>query len=327
MNIIVTGSAGYIAGLFIKTASSDPKIDRIIGIDLLPAPEALHPRENVTWLQADLAIPGWEQRIPADLPIDAIVHCAFKIRTPYGKKKETEKNNLDDCRNVFSFAVARKVPKLIYLSTVSVYSARRENIGKRLTENEPMLETENPYGAQKAETERDLRRILAGGDGVTRAIVLRLNSVTGPVGQSMASKFGLITFLKKILPFVIEAHPAWARQFVHEDDLNEIIHRLTITDLPADYGNPAIFNIAPERFLTARDMGTILHKKIFRLPPALVRPLFFLAWHLSLGRIPTRPDSSAGLIYPINVDGSRIEQAIDFHYAHTAEDALLGKTK
>ncbi len=176
MNIIVTGSAGYIAGLLIQKLSADPKIDRIIGIDLLPAPAAMRSDPKMTWIQADLAVAGWENRIPAETPIDAIVHCAFKIRTPYGKKKATEKNNLDDCRNVFSFAVRRKIPKLVYLSTVAAYAARPQNIGKLLAETEPLLETESPYGAQKAATERDLLAILGSGEGATQAIVLRLNS-------------------------------------------------------------------------------------------------------------------------------------------------------
>ena len=325
MNILVTGSAGYIGGLLIEKLSNDPAVERIIGIDLLPAPERFRSDPKITWVRADLAIRGWEERIPANLRIDAIVHCAFKIRTPYGRKKATEQNNIDDCRNVFSFAAARHIPKLIYLSTVSVYAARPENIGKLLTEDDPMLETENPYGVQKAATERDLQEILGKANGGTKAVVLRLNSVTGPVGQSLASKFGLITFLKKLLPFIVEADPHWARQFVHEADLNEIIYRLTMQDLPAGGTNPSIFNVAPEKFLTARDMGALLRKRMLRLPPWAVKPLFAAAWHLSLGRVPTRPDSAKGLIYPINVDGTRIEKALALPYAHTAEDAFLGR--
>ncbi len=325
MEILITGSAGYIAGLLIKKLSADPSVSRIIGIDLLPEPDSMKSDPKITWIQADLAIPGWEDRLPPDARIDAVVHCAFKIRNPYGKKKAIQKNNLDNCHRVFSFSVEHNVPKLMYLSTVSAYGAKPENIGKLLTETEPISETENPYGYQKAETERDLVAVLRSHDAATRAIVLRLNSVTGPVGQNLTSKFGLITFLKKILPFVVEADPAWARQFVHEEDLIHIMELLIDADLPKDGLNPMIFNIAPPKFLTAKDMGQLLHKKVLRVPHWVVRPAFFMAWHLSLGRIPTRPDSAMGLIYPINVDGSRIEKAIDFHYAHTAEDAFMGK--
>jgi UDP-glucose 4-epimerase len=325
MEILVTGSAGYIAGLLIKKLSADPSVSRIIGIDLLPEPDSMKFDPKIAWIQADLAIPGWENRLSANARIDAVVHCAFKIRNPYGKKKAIQKNNLDNCHRVFSYAVEHGIPKLIYLSTVSAYGAKQENIGKLLTETELLSETENPYGYQKAETERDLISILRLHDAATHAVVLRLNSVTGPVGQSLASKFGLITFLKKILPFVVEADPAWARQFVHEDDLIQIMHLLLAKDLSKDGENPEIFNIAPPKFLTARDMGQLLHKKILRIPHWMVRPAFFVAWHLSLGHIPTRPDSAMGLIYPINVDGSRIEKMIDFHYAHTAEDAFMGK--
>ena len=326
MNVMVTGSAGYIAGLVIKKLSSDPAVVRIIGIDLLPEPEWMRSNQKIFWIQADLAIEGWEGQVSVHTPIDVVIHCAFKIRNPYGKKKATEKNNLDDCRRVFAFSVNRRIPKLIYLSTVSAYGAKPENIGKLLEETEPPSETENPYGYQKAITEKDLAFAHQVTKSTTQAIMLRLNSVTGPVGQSTASKFGLITFLKKLLPFIIEANPYWARQFVHEDDLTQIIYLLTTKNIPRTGANPEIFNVAPPRFLTARDIGRILHKKVLHIPSWSVKPLFAIAWHLSLGHIPTRPDSAMGLIYPINVLGTRIEQALGFHYAHSAEDALLGRS-
>ena len=322
---MVTGSAGYIASLVIKKIKNDPAVARIIGIDLLPEPEWMKSDPKILWIQADLAIEGWEDKVPARTPIDVVVHCAFKIRNPYGKKRATEKNNLDDCRRVFAFCARHSVPKLIYLSTVSAYGAKPENIGKLLTETEPLSEIENPYGYQKAVTEKDLASLI-NSKSTTQAFVLRLNSVTGPVGQSTASKFGLITFLKKLLPFIIEANPYWARQFVHEDDLTQIIYLLTAKNIPRTGANPEIFNIAPAQFLTARDMGKILHKKVLHIPSWSVKPLFFIVWHLSLGLIPTRPDSAMGLVYPINVLGTRIEKTLGFHYAHTAEDALMGRS-
>jgi nucleoside-diphosphate-sugar epimerase len=325
MNIVVTGSAGYIAGLAIKKFAGDPAVGRIIGIDLLPEPEWMKSDPKILWIQADLAIEGWENKLPTNMPVDVVIHCAFKIRNPYGKKKATEKNNLDDCRHVFAFCARRNVPKLIYLSSVAAYGAKPENIGKLLTETAPLSEIENPYGYQKAVTEKDLVALI-NAKSATQVFVLRLNSVTGPVGQGTASKFGLITFLKRLLPFVIEADPHWARQFVHEDDLTQIIYLLTTKNIPRTGTNPEIFNIAPAQFLTARDMGRILRKKVLRIPSWSVKPLFFIAWHLSLGHIPTRPDSAMGLIYPINVNGTRIETALGFHYAHTAEDALVGKS-
>lgn len=327
MNVIVTDSAGYIGGLLVRKLSSDGSVKRIVGIDLLPEPNEMASDPKIQWIQADLAAEGWEDKLPGDLPIDAVIHCAFRIRNPYGKRKETEADNVGASHAVFEFSIRRRVPKLIYLSTVSVYGAKPENIGRLLSEEEPLSERKNPYGHQKVLTERDLATLAKGGGVRTQAFVLRLNSVTGPVGQSLGSKFGLITFLKKLLPFIVEADPHWARQFVHEDDVVQIIYLLTVKDTAKIGTMFNIFNVAPISFLTAKDMSKILGKKRLVIPPKLIKPLFFLAWHVSLGHIPTRPDSATGIIYPINVNGSRVEKEIGFHYAYTAEDAFMGRKR
>jgi UDP-glucose 4-epimerase len=324
MNILITGSAGYIGGLLIEKYSTDPEIGKLICIDLLPQPQKCAGNPKIQWIQADLAVRGWEEKVPKDVTLDATAHCAFKIRNPYGRKNEIEANNAGACRNVFAFTFERSIPRLVYLSSVAAYGAKPENIGKLLTEDEPLSEKENPYGYQKAQSEKILNELFSEKNPATKVFVLRLNSVTGPRGQGLASKFGLITFLKKLLPFVIEANPFWARQFVHEDDVVEIVYRLSTKGFPSAEKNPEAFNVAPEKFLTAKDMAHILGKRTLRIPAWSVKPLFWIAWNVSLGHIPTRPDSAMGLIYPINVDGSRI-QAIGFRYAHTAEEALVAK--
>ena len=332
MEILITGAAGYIGGLIIKKLSLDPAITAIIGIDALPRPEAFNEIEKLAWIQADLAdAEAWTGKVPAGAP-DAVIHCAFAIRNPYGRAatKATEERNLATDRNVFRFAFARNAARLVELGSVASYSAKRSNIGRLLTENEPLSETLNPYGFQKAESERILAEELAAAVKAnpslrTQTSVVRL-SVTGPRGQSMESKFGLVTFIRKLLPFIIQADPHWARQYVHEDDVRDAIIVLALKG-PSGGATAAIeaFNIAPSQFLTAKDMGRILHKAVLPIPAWSVKPLFWLAWHLTHGRIPTRPDSSEGLIYPINVDGTRIEKETDFRYRHTAEEALLAK--
>ncbi len=333
MEIIITGAAGYIGGLIIEKLSADPAVTAIIGIDALPRPEAFSELKKLAWIRADLADADvWINKVPAGAP-DAVIHCAFAIRNPYGRAaaKITEERNLAADRNVFRFAFARNAARLVELGSVASYSAKRSNIGRLLTEDEPLSETLNPYGFQKAESERILAEELTAAHKAnpslrTQTSVVRLNSVTGPRGQSMESKFGLITFIRKLLPFIIQADPHWARQYVHEDDVRDAVIALALKG-PSHGTAAAIeaFNIAPPQILTAKDMGRILHKAVFPIPAWSVKPLFSLAWHLTHGRIPTRPDSSEGLIYPINVDGTRIEKETDFRYRHTAEEALLAK--
>ena len=323
MKILLTGSAGYIARvLLIEKLLAEPKVGKIVGIDLLPQPDDIR-SEKLFWIKHDLSEHGWEEASLKHGPFDAIVHLAFKIRSPYGKTRETSEENLALCKNVFDFAFEEKIPRLIYSSSVAAYGASEENIGVLLKETAPLREKKSPYGVQKKEVEELLFKTLSETCPETDVSVLRLGSVTGPIGQNLKSKsISLISFIRKILPFIIEADPAWARQFVHEKDVVEAIWKLACS--PTKKGGSEIYNIAPPDFLTARDMAKLLKKFVIKTPKPFIKPLFWLAWNLTLGRIPTHPASSAGLIYPINVDGSKIK-SIGFDYRFSPADALLAR--
>jgi nucleoside-diphosphate-sugar epimerase len=182
------------------------------------------------------------------------------------------------------------------------------------------METKNPYGYQKKLIEEDLMKLLLEGNPPTTVTVLRLNSVTGPRSQSLSSKFGLITFLKKLLPFVMELNPHWARQFVHEDDVVDAI----FASLARRGGALRIYNIAPKQFLEVGEIARILQKKTVHVPVWLVKTALFILYPVSFGKL-VPASAIAGLVYPINVDGSLIEQELNFHYQYTAAEALLGQ--
>ena len=319
-NIIITGAAGYIGGMVVDRLIELYPTAVITGIDLLPMPKRWHPNRNIYWIRADLASSDWQKKALERGPIDLVVHCAFRIRTPFGRVKAYEWNNRVASKNTFELTLKNNAPSLVYLSTVSSYGARKENIGRLLTESDPFLETKNPYGYQKKLIEEDLMELLHEGNPVTTVTVLRLNSVTGPRSQSLSSKFGLITFLKKLLPFVIELNPRWARQFVHEDDVVDAI----LASALRSGGALAIYNIAPKQFLEVGDIARVLQKRIVRMPAWVMRSMLFVLYPVSFGKlIPV--GAVSGLIYPINVDGSKIERDLNFAYHYTAEEALLGK--
>ncbi len=322
MRILLTGSAGYIARVLLQKLLQEKKIEKVVGIDLLPQPDDIK-SSKLFWIKHNLAEHGWEKKALEHGQLDAVVHLAFKIRSPYGKIRQTAEENFANCGNVFDFTFKNKIPKLIYSSSVAAYGAFPENIGSLLKETSPLKENKSPYGLQKKEVEKILFETISALRPETETIVLRLGSVTGPIGQNLGSKsISLVSFIRKLLPFVIEADPLWARQFVHEEDVTEAI--IKILNSPVKKGKKEIYNVAPPSFLTARDMAKLLGKIVIKIPKSLVRPLFWLAWNLTLGKIPTHPDSANGLIYPINVNGSKIK-SVGFDYRFSPADALLAR--
>jgi len=323
MKILITGAAGYIGSMLVNKILKEEKDSFIIGIDLLSKKREWENERNLFWIKGDLALNNWQEEVLKLGVPDIIVHSAFRIRNPFLRVKAYERNNLAASKNVFEFAFQNNVSKLIYLSSVAAYGAFKENIGKLLKESDPLLETKNPYGYQKKLVEEELLSLYKKYKPKTKTIVLRLNSVTGPYGQSLSSKFGLITFLKKILPFIIELNEKWARQFVHEEDVLSIIDLILKKEIQSEF---IIFNVAPQEFLEVRRIARILNKKIIRVPVFLVKFLLFLLWPISFGKL-IPPQGINGLVYPINVDNSKLKKELGFEYKYTPEEALLGKTK
>jgi len=149
MKILLTGSAGYIARVLLtEKLLLKSNIDEIVGIDILPQPTDIHDKK-LSWIKYNLSEHGWEEVALKHGPFDAIVHLAFKIRSPYGKVKETAEENFALCKNVFSFAFKNKIPKLIYSSSVAAYGASEDNVGILLKETASLKEKKSPYGVQK----------------------------------------------------------------------------------------------------------------------------------------------------------------------------------
>lgn len=320
MNILITGGAGYLGSLIIKKFINNKAVSKIIVIDILDNPSLIEKSKKLIWIKKDLATDEWQQEALKYFPIDLIIHTAFKIRNSFGKIRKTAEDNLTASKKIFEFCFDHNVEKLIYLSSVAVYGAGPENIGLLIKEEDSLKEEKSPYGIQKRIVEEMLYKLISEKKTLTQVVVLRLASITGPYGQSLKNKFGLIIILKKFFPFIIELHPNWGRQFVHEDDLMEIIDKLSFGFLKG-IKNLEIFNVATENFLTAKDMAEILNKKLIKLPPWIIKIGLTLLWPISFKKL-IPPSSINTLIYPININGKKIAQ-INFNYRYSSKEALL----
>jgi len=321
MKVLITGSAGYIGSILINRFLQDERITEIIGIDLKKKPKQIPDNPKLSWLKFDLVKDSWQKIVLENGAPDIVIHCAFKIRSAFGKIKATERKNLEICRKVFQFCFENNIKKLIYLSSVAAYGARKENIGALLKEGDALQETISPYGNQKRLTENELNRLMKECVPESEVCILRLNSVTGPIGQSLSSKFGLITMLTKVFPFVMELNSEWARQFVHENDVVGAIEFFTFRN--PEQASFKIFNVASKTFLKTSQIAEVLNKRTVKLPVGLVKFGLALLWPFSFGKL-IPPSAVSGLIYPINVDISKIENA-GFSFSHSPKEALLGK--
>lgn len=334
--IFITGAAGYIGGMLIEQLSEREDVDKLICLDMEEPTKELKNAPKTVWLQSNTADEDWRREVRANKP-DTVIHCAWQIRELYGEHEKQWRWNVEGSKNVFDLAFSLpSVEKIIYTSTASSYGAFKSNsIEHRFKEEEPFREKEYLYGIEKKVTEKNLEERYESSkeDGNTPEVtVLRLAAVTGPKGRSSTHKFGLMPALSKRLPkgFVyrmvsamitfIPATSGWCRQFVHEDDVADIISFFTFKEKEDAY---EVFNVAPPGPpVLSKDMAEILDRGRIPVTPLMVRSMFFMMRTLTLGKIPTTKGGWRFYSYPIVMDGSKLTEKHGYNYRCGSREAL-----
>jgi nucleoside-diphosphate-sugar epimerase len=248
MNILITGGAGYIGMMLIDRLAHFDSVHSIYAIDIKAQPAQFGNCAKLHWVRADVAADQWVSQVDGKA-IDVVIHCAYQIRELYGGRKKTQEHwNLQGARKVFEFALAcPSVRRLVQLSTVSAYGARPQNsIDRSLTEESPLCEDVYLYGVQKKQVENLLCHLFRQLRPSAHIVVLRLASVSGPRGRFGLNGYGLLSTIAGRFPFLICGRSDWGRQYLHEDDLIDVIS--TFVHLPPATGYQ-VFNVSRRIFL------------------------------------------------------------------------------
>ncbi len=332
--ILITGAAGYVGTMLVQRLAVREDVERIIGLDKEPLPEILVGQAKLRYIQANLSDGTWQAQLATEHP-DVIIHTAWQIRMLYGHNDTTWKWNVDGSRALFDYAFATpSVERLVHFSTVSLYGAYATNTFEHLfTEDEPMRETQYLYGVEKKQAEIELNNVIeAAGEKGPLVAVVRPAAITGPRGRFMRIRFGLQAALSgqlkggvySIVSALVSLVPAtrgWVRQFIHEDDVVDLVTMLALD--PWKGSRHEIFNITPpSAAVYAADMARAVGKKVLPIMPWMARLGFFVLWHLTRGKIPTAPGSWRFYSYPLVVDGTKLTRLWGYQYQHGSFDAF-----
>ncbi len=339
-SILITGGAGYIGQLLVMHLSELDSITTIIVIDKEPVPDRLKNIQKLRYVQKNLVDNSWEEEVSIYKP-EIVIHCAWQIRESYTNQQKHTNWNINGSKRVFDFAFTNNfVRRLIHYSTVASYGAFDSNSLDEFFKEETRLRpSPYSYAEEKRLVENTLRESFEKLKenkkfSDLQVAVIRPASITGPFGRLQYPRFGLQSVLlgfsrkrflnlNKILFSFIPVTPKWCRQFVYEEDIVDITILLALKDqLINDYD---VFNAAPGDVLLGKDMSALSGKQLIVLPPFLIRLVFFLAWHLSRGRIPTAQGSWRGYSFPIVVDGSKITKMYGYKYKLNSREALTVK--
>jgi nucleoside-diphosphate-sugar epimerase len=330
--IFITGGAGYVGEMLCDQLSRREDVRQIIALDKEPQSDLSKSLTKVKYIKSNMADDGW-QEIVAKYEPDTVIHTAWQIRTLYGQPAEQWRWNVTGSEKVFDFALSLpSVKRLIYFSTASSYSARSDNTFEhRFKEEEGFRDDVYLYAAEKKATEDMLRekydQAVKEGKITPQVFVLRPAAITGPRGRYMRIRFGLqsalqgnlkggwINRLVTLLTSYVPVTKGWARQFVHEDDVNDVVTLFTFGDSTSPY---EVYNLTPTgKAVFADDMAAAVGKQKLKVHPYMVRLAFFMLWHLTRGRIPTSPGSWRFYSYPILMSGDKLDRVYHCRYGST----------
>jgi nucleoside-diphosphate-sugar epimerase len=137
-------------------------------------------------------------------------------------------------------------------------------------------------------------------------------------GQLKGGVYGLISALVWLVP----ATKGWVRQFIHEDDVVDIVEKLSFDEWKG--GRHEVFNITPPgEPVYAKDMAKAVGKKVLPIQPWMARFAYFFFWHFTRGKIPTAPGSWRFYSYPLVVDGTKLARVWGFQYSADSKTAFV----
>lgn len=324
MRVLITGAAGYVGSVLIERLEASDDVSAIVGIDLKPRPARLASSAKVSWIQADVSTDDWQAEA-RDQRADAVVHLAFQIRQLYGRQEATQRRwNIEGARKLFAFVFGEpSIRRLVHFSTVTAYGAHPQNsLAEPFRESARLTEHDYLYGSHKRAIEQLLEDAYAASERRTHTVVLRCASISGPYGRFALGRFGIVSTLTGLFPFLPCGRADFGRQYLHEDDVADLVPLLLAAPLKEGY---EVLNASPDDYLASGDLAALLNKRAITIPPALLRALFALCWHVSRGRIPTPRGAWKFLSYPVAVDGSHLTRTYGYRYRFTSADALMAR--
>jgi UDP-glucose 4-epimerase len=247
--VLVTGAARQLGGRFVRRVQREPEVERVIAVDAVP-PE--HDLGDAEFVRADIRQP-MIGKVLAQHSVDTVVHLDVS-GTPLGSGGRTQAKETNVIGTMQLLGACQKAPtvrRLVVKSTTSVYGSAPRDPAV-FSETTPVKSLPSGGFAKDAvEVEGYVRGFARRRPDVAVA-VLRFANILGPDADTpLAEYFGL-----PVLPTVFGYDPRL--QFVHEDDVNEVLVVASTEARRGTYNN-GTFNIAGDGVLllsqSARRLG------------------------------------------------------------------------
>lgn len=303
--VLVTGVSRDLGRRFARALASDPTVDRVIGVDVVP------PRGDVgdvSFVRADIRNPIIAKVIAKE-DVDTVVHMSV-IATPGsagGRNMMKELNVIGTMQLLAACQQAPNLRSLVVKSTTTVYGASNRDPAMFSEDMEPRRAPKSGYAKDVAEIEGYVRSFARRRPDVV-VTNLRAANVIGPHITSPITSY----FRLPVIPTVFGYDARL--QFLHEDDLVDVLQHAVAREIPGT------FNVAGDGILT-------LSQAVRRLKRATVPMPGFAVGRVGSTLRSARvadfsPEQLGFLTYGRGVDTSRMREVLDFHPKFTTAEAF-----
>ncbi|WP_153502913.1 NAD-dependent epimerase/dehydratase family protein [Cumulibacter manganitolerans] len=307
--VLVTGVSRFLGGATAHALAQDPRIERVIGVDITSAHPALAGHSRAEFVRADIRSPLIAKVIDS-AGVDAVVHTDINASASAsgGRASMKEANVMGTMRLLAACQHARLVTRLVVKSTGAVYGSSHRDPAMFTEQMQPRT-LSGGYGKDAQDVEAYVRSFHRRRSDVS-VTVLRFANLIGPSVDSVLAPY----FAMRLVPILAGYDPRL--QFVHEQDaVAALVRSATVAD-PVD----GVFNIAAPDVMRLSQAVT----RAGRLPLPVVGPAASVLGRAvrMLGFGDFTPDHIQFLRYGRAMDTSLAAERLGFRTEYSTREAF-----
>ena len=302
-HILITGVSGYFGKKLISFFDSKPEVKRITGIDIKPLKSA---SKKLTFIEHDVR--DAMDRVFAGRDIEAVIHTAY-ILPPIHDTALMEDININGTKNVLTASAAHGVKQILDCSSTTAYGFHPDN-PPVLTEESPLRGNDDfTYAKNKKELEKWVKGFEEKHSDICLTVV-RPCFVVGPGFTNPLARY----LCKKICILPTMTAPY---QFIHEDDLVEIMYLLLKNQ------KAGVYNLAADGTMTFDEMIHLLGGWALKLPMWIMWPMNNLMWNMRVTFMTEFPSPSLNMVrYPWIASNTKVKKELGYTFKYTTRGAF-----
>lgn len=271
MNILITGSSGYVGNFLVKDLTT--KGHRVSGLDTIRQPFQNY--NGYDFFPCNITDRHQVLSLVKKVQPEHIIHLAYLMKPEHIRAIEDSVDLIGSENVLLAANETSSVKQLILFSSASIYGGNPDN-PLWITEETPPRPGEWVYAQNKVLTEEFYNKYPKREN--LNIVIFRMCTACGP---SYFKKGGLVRALKHSPLGLLVNGTDMNMQFIHEDDVKSITNLVLDDEIIT-----GIYNLAPDSCATTRELSP--NPKLFiKIPEKTLRTIFRVLWKLRLGPSPT----------------------------------------